>query len=83
LFAELEIRRRTILDDPAQAGSFGPAGTHRAFVDESLESPLSALTSKTTSPPSWRVYWWRSSGSPGARRRRGGLGRAALRQQCT
>jgi hypothetical protein len=37
LFAELEIRRRTILDDPAQAGSFAPAGTHRAFTDESLD----------------------------------------------
>jgi hypothetical protein len=37
LFAELEIRRRAILDDPALAGSFAPAGTHRSVVSDSLD----------------------------------------------
>jgi hypothetical protein len=37
LFAELEIRRRAILDHPAQAGSFAPAGTHRSVVSDSLD----------------------------------------------
>lgn len=37
LFAELEIRRRAIVDDPAQAGSFAPASAHRSVVSDSLD----------------------------------------------
>ena len=37
LFAELEIRRRAILDDPAQAGSYAAAGTYRSVASESLD----------------------------------------------
>ena len=37
LFAELELRRRAILANPAEAGSFEPAGAYRAVVNVPLE----------------------------------------------